>query len=78
MTLFFHLSVDIFSQFLILRRISRVLIVELDMISMQVFLMLLVHPADKLFRSYALFCLADHHRGSMGIIGAHISAIQAF
>ena len=76
-TLFFRRRVDLLGESLVLRRIRRVIIVELYLKISKVLEMHRVATRDELFGRDPLLASANHDWSTMGVVGANVDAIIA-
>src|SRR5690606_33120420 len=65
MPVFLQLTVDVLREELVFFRVSRMVVVELDMEAGKVFLMLLTNPVNQLFRGNTLTLCPQHDRSSV-------------
>ncbi len=61
----------------VLRRVCRVVVVELDKKVAEVLLMFFVNSFDKLFRAYTLFSRGNHDWSAVCVVGAEVQATVA-
>ena len=74
---FLQPQVDFRRQFAVFNGMRRVVMVEADMKAGEVARVLIPYPADQRLRRDAFLFRAQHDRGAVGVVGAHVAAVVA-